>query len=57
MTIDRSHVARCLAKAIAHKNAGNDTQAHEWACELIVALDCADILIHTNKRRLLEGGG
>ena len=44
MTIDRSEVARCLAKAIAYKQCGKDEEAAEWACKLVEALECAEIL-------------
>lgn len=44
MTIDRSQVARELAKAIAYKQAGKDTEASEWARRLIQSLECAEIL-------------
>lgn len=42
--IDRSEVARCLAKAIAYKQCGKDALAREWAINLIQALECAEIL-------------
>ncbi len=44
MTIDRSEVARCLAKAIAYKACGKDAEARDWARKLITALQLADIL-------------
>ena len=44
MTIDRSEVARALAKAIAYKNCGKDTEAAEWARRLVHLLECAEIL-------------
>jgi len=44
MNIDRSAVARALAKAIAYKCCGKHEQANEWARELIKLLQCADIL-------------
>lgn len=44
MTIDRSETARCLAKAIAYKQCGNDQAAAEWARKLVLALECAEIL-------------
>lgn len=43
-TIDRSKVNRALAKAIAHKSAGNDELAAQWAAHLVWLLDSADIL-------------
>lgn len=42
--VDRSEASRALAKAIAHKQSGNDTQAKQWARELVRLLECADIL-------------
>jgi hypothetical protein len=42
--IDRSAVAQALAKAIAHKAAGNDKQAADWAKRLIELLELAEIL-------------
>src|SRR5712692_2138559 len=42
--IDRSEVARALAKAIAYKNCGKDREAEEWAARLVVLLECANIL-------------
>ena len=44
MTIDRSEVARALAKAIAYKNCGKDAEAAEWARRLVHLLECAEIL-------------
>jgi hypothetical protein len=42
--IDRSAVARALAKAIAYKACGKDHEAAEWARELVRLLECAEIL-------------
>ena len=42
--IDRSEVARALAKAIAYKNCGKDAEAEKWAAELVRLLECARIL-------------
>ena len=42
--IDRSEVARAVAKAIAFKQCGKDAEAAEWARELVRLLECADIL-------------
>lgn len=42
--IDRSEVARALAKAIAYKLCGKDDEARQWARELVRLLHCADIL-------------
>jgi hypothetical protein len=44
MTIDRSAVARALAKAIAYKACGKQDDAEAWAAELVRLLECADIL-------------
>ena len=42
--IDRSAVARALAKAIAYKMCGKDAEAAEWARELVRLLECSEIL-------------
>ena len=42
--IDRSEVARAVAKAIAFKQCGKDAEAAEWARKLVRLLECADIL-------------
>ena len=42
--IDRAEVARALAKAIAFKNCGKETEAAEWARKLIHLLELAEIL-------------
>jgi hypothetical protein len=44
MTIDRSEVARALAKAIAYKQCGKDREAEDWAKKLVQLLECAQIL-------------
>lgn len=41
--MDRSAISRALAKAMAHKAAGNDTLANEWAAHLMYLLDTMDI--------------
>ncbi len=43
--MDRSHIARCLAKALAYKQCGKDHQARIWAAKLVQALECADIIV------------
>lgn len=43
-TLDRSYIAKCLAKAMAYKCCGKDVEAAEWARELIRALRLAEIL-------------
>lgn len=42
--IDRSEIARSLAKAIAYKQCGNQAEAEAWARRLVEQLECADIL-------------
>jgi hypothetical protein len=42
--IDRSEVARALAKAIAYKNCGKDAEAELWAKKLIHLLELGKIL-------------
>jgi hypothetical protein len=44
MSIDRSEVARALAKAIAYKGCGKDREAETWARRLVELLECAEIL-------------
>jgi hypothetical protein len=44
MTIDRSEVARAMAKAIAYKQCGKDREAEQWARKLVELLQCAEIL-------------
>ena len=44
MEIDRSEVARALAKAIAYKSCGKDSEADAWASKLVQLLGCAGIL-------------
>lgn len=43
-TIDRSEASRSLAKAIAFKNCGKDAEAAWWARQLVLQLQCAEIL-------------
>ena len=42
-SIDRSAVSRAMAKAIAHKEAGNQRLANQWAAHLLYLLDVMDI--------------
>lgn len=44
VTIDRVAVARALAKAIAFKQVGKDTEAETWARELVRLLKLERIL-------------
>lgn len=43
--INRSEVARALAKAIAYKQCGQHVKAAAWARELVKLLECAQILV------------
>lgn len=44
-TLDRQHINRCLAKAIAFKACGNrEAEAADWGRALIEALELHDIL-------------
>lgn len=42
--IDRTEVSRALAKALAHKAAGNDELANDWAGYLVALLGGQRIL-------------
>ena len=42
--IDRTEASRALAKAIAFKQCGKDSEASDWARKLVELLECADIL-------------
>jgi len=44
MTLDRSEIARALAKAIAYKQCGKHADAEAWARQLVELLECHDIL-------------
>lgn len=44
MSIDRSEIARSLAKAIAFKQCGKQADAEAWARRLVEQLECAEIL-------------
>ena len=44
MTLDRSAIARALAKAIAYQACGKQDDAERWAIELVRLLECAGIL-------------
>jgi hypothetical protein len=44
MEIDRSELARCLAKAIAYQQVDKAEQAEQWARQLIRELQLANIL-------------
>lgn len=43
--VDRSEASRAMAKAIAYKQCGKDSEAAKWARELIRILQCAEILM------------
>ena len=47
MTVDRSAVARALAKALAFKAVGDDVAAATWARTLVELLELAEILAPT----------
>ena len=42
--IDRAEASRALAKAIAYKQCGKDTDAQDWARKLVHLLECSTIL-------------
>jgi hypothetical protein len=42
--LDRSEIARALAKAIAYKQCGKDRDADAWARKLVELLECSNIL-------------
>ena len=42
--IDRSEIARSLAKALAYAQCGKQAEAEEWAVKLVKQLECANIL-------------
>ena len=44
MELNRSEIARALAKAIAYAACGKQQAAEEWARELVRLLQCARIL-------------
>ena len=44
MELNRSEIARALAKAIAYKACGKQADAAHWARELVRLLQCAEIL-------------
>ena len=46
--MDRSEIARALAKAIAYKQCGKQRDAEQWAAELVRLLECANILDRTH---------
>jgi hypothetical protein len=46
--LDRSHIAKCLAKAIAFAQVDKPDQAEDWARELIKELRLANILKETS---------
>lgn len=58
--IDRSEVARCLAKAIAFKACNKHAEASLWAARLLGLLECADIIdpsrigLHDAARGMVE---
>ena len=44
MSINRSEIARALAKAIAYKLCGKQQEVTMWAKKLIELLQCTEIL-------------
>ncbi len=42
--INRSEIARALAKAVAYKQCGKQADAEMWARKLVELLECAQIL-------------
>ena len=52
--IDRHETSRALAKAIAYKECGKDSQAEQWAIKLVELLECADILRTESEREIAE---
>ena len=42
--MDRSQINRALAKAIAHKQAGNDQLAAQWGAHLLYLLDVHELV-------------
>ena len=53
--IDRSEVARALAKAIAYKACGQDQLAEKWAEELVRILECEGILAGGRRAKKAAG--
>jgi hypothetical protein len=51
--IDRSHMNRCLSKAIAFKQTGQDEKAAEWARDLIRTMMDNDLLTDDDVRDTL----
>ena len=56
MSINRSEVSRALAKALAYKACGKDEEAEQWAAQLVLLLECGDILT-TNARGIAAQTG
>lgn len=50
--MNRTAINRALAKAMAHRAAGNDELADHWAAHLVFLLDAAGILAECDARRL-----
>ena len=55
--IDRSEINRLLAKAIAHKQCGNDELAASFARQLVRELECENILMPQVQERSAYIGG
>jgi hypothetical protein len=50
MALDRSEIARALAKAIAYKQCAKQEDAEAWARRLVELLECAEILAPAGER-------
>lgn len=48
--IDRTALARALAKATAYAQCGKQREAEEWAASLVALLGCSDILRNPNPK-------
>jgi hypothetical protein len=42
--MDRTEINRALAKAMAYKQCGKETEARQWAVKLLEQLELADII-------------
>lgn len=48
---DRSHINRCLAKAMAYNACGKPEKAEAWAVKLMVALRQSDVVTQEALKR------
>lgn len=44
--MNRTEIAKALAKALAYKQCGNQALAEQWAARLVQLLECQGILTH-----------